>query len=509
MASYDSYFSVLALFILFRETIEASIICGVLLQFLNRVKPGLKRAVWWGVAGGVGVSIIFGIIFIVVFYTAQNNLFAGTNRDWFKGIISWIAALLITILGFAMLRFLGWEEKWKRKLHAELAKKLPDAAAAIKDPAVSTADAASTDSAGRSSDDAIIPQRESSASGAVPPQQQASSALAPMPTLTTTSSSSGADNASSPAKTAKADPAQADVEACAIVAADADRNSADPSTEHLVTTANGEVVDMSPPTRRESWKIWILVFTTVVREGIESVVFLGGLGNVKLTSIPLAAFVGITCGVLVGVFLFYTGRQVKHIKWLIITMAIVIFFMAAGQVVLGTDALMRAGMFGWCSLWLDERPWYMLPMYDWTHCCADVDPKGDEPTDVQNRMRFFALMRAIFGYQARGTPLTTISYCCYWGLVFIVIGYKWWRGSLLDADYKHKRQQKKLAKEAEKREEEEARRRAEEEAAGVASLEAGQAGEGEASGEGLELVAVGDVKVGLEPAAQQPEKAAS
>jgi hypothetical protein len=40
----DTYFSVLALFILFRETIEASIICGVLLQFLHRAKPGLKRA---------------------------------------------------------------------------------------------------------------------------------------------------------------------------------------------------------------------------------------------------------------------------------------------------------------------------------------------------------------------------------------------------------------------------------------------------------------------------------
>lgn len=44
MADLNTYFSVLALFILFRETIEASIICGVLLQFLNRAKPALKKA---------------------------------------------------------------------------------------------------------------------------------------------------------------------------------------------------------------------------------------------------------------------------------------------------------------------------------------------------------------------------------------------------------------------------------------------------------------------------------
>ena len=60
----------------------------------------------------------------------------------------------------------------------------------------------------------------------------------------------------------------------------------------LVVAADGEVEpanmitedgrDMSPPTRKEHWNIFMLVFTTVVREGIESVVFLGGLGNVKL-----------------------------------------------------------------------------------------------------------------------------------------------------------------------------------------------------------------------------------
>ncbi len=79
---------------------------------------------WWGVAAGVGVSIIFGVIFISIYYTAQSNLFKGKNRDWFKGIIAWIAAVLITILGFAMLRFLGWEEKWKRRLNAALADKV-------------------------------------------------------------------------------------------------------------------------------------------------------------------------------------------------------------------------------------------------------------------------------------------------------------------------------------------------------------------------------------------------
>jgi hypothetical protein len=89
-----------------------------------RSPPARIREVWYGVAAGVAISIVFGVIFIVIFYVAKDSLFAGKRRDWFKGIICWIAALLITILGFAMLRFLGWEAKWKRKLAAAIKEKV-------------------------------------------------------------------------------------------------------------------------------------------------------------------------------------------------------------------------------------------------------------------------------------------------------------------------------------------------------------------------------------------------
>jgi hypothetical protein len=39
----NKYFSVLALFILFRETLEAAVIVSVLLQYMNRTKPAFKR----------------------------------------------------------------------------------------------------------------------------------------------------------------------------------------------------------------------------------------------------------------------------------------------------------------------------------------------------------------------------------------------------------------------------------------------------------------------------------
>ncbi|GFR40538.1 hypothetical protein Agub_g1111, partial [Astrephomene gubernaculifera] len=498
MVPVDKYFSVLALFILFRETIEASIICGVLLQFLNRAKPGLKRAVWYGVAAGVAVSIVFGIIFIAVYYTAKNNLFQGKNRDWFKGVISWVAALLITILGFAMLRFLGWEEKWKRRLTAAVAKKVPDVVApaadttpASDDPSTTTTTLATTTTT-ITTTAAVAPKDAGSSPAPAPASTSTFDSNNPLipaattPTPTThkpalpASSSSCSSSATSLAQVIAKDPEAAipaPTTAAAITA------QPDDPTSMIVANADGELCDLSPPTRREMLNIFVLVFTTVLREGIESVVFLGGLSNVKVTAIPLPAFVGITAGCLVGIFLYFSGKQVKHIKWLIIGMAVVIFFIAAGQVNIGTDSLMRAGLFGYCSPWLDERPWYMVPMYDWSGCCADTDPTGTEPTNVQNRKRFFALARAIFGYQDKGTPVEVMSYACYWGLVFILAGLKAWQGTLFDADFKYKREQRKLAKEAKRREAEAAAA----EAAKVEALEAGEGGMREEEGaEGIE-----------------------
>jgi high-affinity iron transporter len=43
MGFIDDYFSIYALFVLFRESIEASIIVSVLLQFLARSFPQLKK----------------------------------------------------------------------------------------------------------------------------------------------------------------------------------------------------------------------------------------------------------------------------------------------------------------------------------------------------------------------------------------------------------------------------------------------------------------------------------
>lgn len=79
------------------------------------VAPNLD-AVWVGAALGVGVALILGVIFIVLFYVANSKIFTGNAENIFKGFIYWIAVLLIVYVSYHMLKFYNLEKKWKYKL---------------------------------------------------------------------------------------------------------------------------------------------------------------------------------------------------------------------------------------------------------------------------------------------------------------------------------------------------------------------------------------------------------
>lgn len=76
----------------------------------------LCPAVWWGAGIGIIGSIIAGGVFAAVYYVASTSLFSGNGKLIFQGCISWVACILITYLGFAMLRFSNIEQKYMRKL---------------------------------------------------------------------------------------------------------------------------------------------------------------------------------------------------------------------------------------------------------------------------------------------------------------------------------------------------------------------------------------------------------
>ena len=70
---------------------------------------------------GCGVALVVGIIFIIIFYVAQNSVFSGNGKTIFEGLLMLFASYLITLLGFAMLKIRGYEAKWEHKLQRQAA----------------------------------------------------------------------------------------------------------------------------------------------------------------------------------------------------------------------------------------------------------------------------------------------------------------------------------------------------------------------------------------------------
>lgn len=406
-------FSLVALFILFRETVEASIVVSVLLQFLARSFPHLKRQVWWGVAAGVALSIVFGVVFSILFYVAKNNLFTGDSKAIFKGCIAWFAAILMTFLAFAMLRYKGWEEKIKRKLEKLAAEALEkEQQGEVEEPEPTTWHGRLRRSYTKTVGVVCLPVGRVLEAFVDVVERGCGKCCTGLETC-----GRSVRRRMLPSKYGLEEPKQT------------------PGLE------DGVVADLAVG-RSHSWGIFLVVFSTVLREGIESVIFLAGVGNNDPQSLILPGVVGLVCGLAVGFFLYYTGKQVKDIKYLLIFMSLLLFFIAAGQVMLGTYFLMTGGMFGYCSVWVNDRPWYMQPVWR-IKCCIVNDLPGNE---------FWVLSRAIVGYTDQPSLLEVIFYFAYWFLIIVLAVYKGFTGSLFDADYKYKRQMAKEAKEREAQE---------------------------------------------------------
>ena len=121
MAAEDVFF-VPIFFIIFREVTEASIIVSVLLSFLRRVfdpesnvYKRLRKHVWVGTLLGFGICLGIGAAFIAVWYTVLNNLWGSSEQIW-EAVFCFIAVILITAMGLAMLKTERMQEEWKVKI---------------------------------------------------------------------------------------------------------------------------------------------------------------------------------------------------------------------------------------------------------------------------------------------------------------------------------------------------------------------------------------------------------
>ncbi|KAH6974254.1 putative iron transferase [Ilyonectria robusta] len=123
-------FAVPVFLVVFRESLEAVIIVSVLLAFLKQTLDGpngdikmykrLRRQIWLGTGIGFFICMIISAALIGVFYTVGTNSW-DKNEYYYEGAFCLFAALIITVMGAALLRIGKMQVKWRVKLAKSLA----------------------------------------------------------------------------------------------------------------------------------------------------------------------------------------------------------------------------------------------------------------------------------------------------------------------------------------------------------------------------------------------------
>lgn len=158
----------------------------------------------------------------------------------------------------------------------------------------------------------------------------------------------------------------------------------------------------------------LLPLITTLREGVEAVVFVGGVSlGYPATAFPIPVVTGILAGLLVGFFLYRGGNRLSIQIFLIISTAI-LYLVAAGMFSkavwslqyhefahkVGGDVAEAGNGIG--SYDVTQTVWHV-------NCC---NPETDNGWDVFN---------AIFGWQNSATYGSVISYNVYWIFITLTI----------------------------------------------------------------------------------------
>ncbi|KAI9753450.1 MAG: orotidine 5'-phosphate decarboxylase [Chaenotheca gracillima] len=303
-------FAVPVFFIVFRETLETSIIVSVLLAFLKQtlgperdpaVYKKLVRQVWLGTGLGLVVCLIIGAGLIGAFYGLGTDKWAGTEDIW-EGVFGLVASIVISLMGAALLRVSKLQDKWRVKLARALE-----------------------------------------------------------------------------AKHVKAD------------------------------TRTGRFKRWA-----EKYAMFILPFITVLREGLEAIVFIGGVSvGQPATAFPIAVICGLLAGCLIGFFI-YKGGNYASIQIFLIVSTCFLYLVAAGLFskavgdfeadkwnrVIGGDAAETGNGAG--SYDIRNSVWHV-------NCCsADLSGGGG-----------WGIFNSLFGWVNSATYGSVISYNLYWLVVIV------------------------------------------------------------------------------------------
>lgn len=136
------------------------------------------------------------------------------------------------------------------------------------------------------------------------------------------------------------------------------------------------------------WGLFLLVFASVLREGIETIIFLSAAASAGHADLFGAMF-GITLALLIG-FLFFAGAHRMQLKWFFRTTSSLLILFAAGLISHGVHELQEAQVL----TVLTAQAW------DINHIVSDTSAVG-------------SVLKGLFGYNADPSFLEVIAYSAF------------------------------------------------------------------------------------------------
>lgn len=167
----------------------------------------------------------------------------------------------------------------------------------------------------------------------------------------------------------------------------------------------------------EKYSMFILPFITTLREGMEAIVFIGGIGineNTSVAAIVNSTVFAIILGAFIGVLLYRSGNTLP-LQWFLIVSTSFLYLVAAGLFSKGVWNFELQRFIDNCDGFDVSETGHGPGSYDiatsvWhVNCCNG---------EIQEDGAFWMVVTAIFGWTNSATYGSVISYNVYW---FVVI----------------------------------------------------------------------------------------
>jgi high-affinity iron transporter len=147
------------------------------------------------------------------------------------------------------------------------------------------------------------------------------------------------------------------------------------------------------------------VFVAILREGIETVIFLGSASFTSADNTMIGAVAGIVVAIIAGYAIFVGAMNVNLKQFFTLTSLLLILF-AAGLVAYGVHELQEAGVIPIVI----EHVWDLNP---------PLHADGSYPLFHENG-HIGSLLKGLFGYNGNPSLIEVVSYLGYLGLVVVL-----------------------------------------------------------------------------------------